>query len=92
MEQGEIVIYKDFDKADFQLEVYIEEETVWLTQPQMLELFDSTKQNISLHINNIFKEEELQPNSVVKYSLTTESDGKRYKTKFYNLDVIISVG
>ncbi|WP_423128063.1 virulence RhuM family protein [Gaoshiqia sp. Z1-71] len=92
MEQGEIVIYKASDKADFQIEVRIEEETVWLTQAQMLDLFDSTKQNISLHINNIFKEGELQQNSVVKEYLTTASDGKKYKTKFYNLDVIISVG
>ncbi|MGV8094707.1 MAG: RhuM family protein [Mangrovibacterium sp.] len=92
MEQGEIVIYKANDKTDFQLEVRIEEETVWLTQTQMLDLFDSTKQNISLHINNIFKEGELQQNAVVKEYLTTASDGKKYKTKYYSLDVIISVG
>jgi len=58
----------------------------------MVDLFDSTKQNISLHINNIFKEGELLRNSVVKEYLTTAADGKKYKTKFYNLDVIISVG
>ena len=58
----------------------------------MIELFDTSKQNISLHINNIFKENELGKKSVVKYSLTTAADGKRYKTAFYNLDVIISVG
>jgi hypothetical protein len=58
----------------------------------MVNLFDATKQNISLHINNIFKEGELQPDSVVKEYLTTAADGKKYKTKFYNLDVIISVG
>jgi hypothetical protein len=58
----------------------------------MVELFDSTKQNISLHINNIFREKELAKNSVVKYSLTTASDGKKYKVTYYNLDVIISVG
>jgi len=56
----------------------------------MVDLFDSTKQNISLHINNIFKEGELLRNSVVKEYLTTAADGKKYKTKFYNLDVIIS--
>ncbi|WP_291099022.1 MULTISPECIES: RhuM family protein [unclassified Flavobacterium] len=55
-------------------------------------MFSSTKQNISLHINNIFKEAELQEKAVVKYSLTTAADGKNYKTKIYNLDVIISVG
>mgnify|MGYP002406326081 CR=1 FL=1 len=92
MQQGEIVIYKATDKNDFQLEVRIDDETVWLTQAQMVELFDATKQNISLHINNIFREGELQQNSVVKEYLTTASDGKKYKTKFYNLDVIISVG
>ncbi len=58
----------------------------------MAELFLSTKQNVSLHINNIFKEDELEEISVVKESLTTAKDGKKYKTKFYNLDVIISVG
>lgn len=58
----------------------------------MAELFLTTKQNVSLHINNIFREDELEENSVVKESLTTAKDGKRYKTKSYNLDVIISVG
>ena len=58
----------------------------------MAELFDASKQNLSLHINNIFKENELVENSVVKFSLTTAKDGKNYKVKYYNLDVIISVG
>jgi hypothetical protein len=58
----------------------------------MAELFQSTKQNISLHTNNIFKEKELEPDVVVKDSLTTTSDGKKYRTKYYSLDVIISVG
>jgi hypothetical protein len=92
MEQGEIVIYKALDSSEFQIEVKVEENSVWLTQSQMVDLFDSTKQNISLHINNIFKEGELSSNSVVKEYLTTAADGKKYKTKFYNLDVIISVG
>ena len=70
----------------------MEDETVWLTQAQMQLLFDSSKQNISLHINNVFKEGELDKNSVVKYSLTTAADGKKYNTSLYNLDVIISVG
>jgi len=74
------------------LEVRVEDESVWLTQQQMAELFLSTKQNVSLHINNIFREDELEKISVVKESLTTAKDGKKYKTKFYNLDVIISVG
>ena len=58
----------------------------------MTELFDTSKQNVSLHINNCFKEGELDKGSVVKDFLTTASDGKNYKTKYYNLDVIISVG
>ena len=74
------------------LTVPIQEDTVWLTQAQMTELFDTSKQNVSLHINNCFKEGELDKVSVVKDFLTTASDGKNYKTKYYNLDVIISVG
>lgn len=90
MEQGEIILYQPDETV--KLDVRIEDETVWLTQAQMVELFCSTKQNISLHINNIFKEKELVKDSVVKKSLTTASDGKKYQTNFYNLDVIISVG
>ena len=90
MEQGEIILYQP-DEA-VKLEVRLEDVTVWLTQNQMAELFQSTKQNISLHTNNIFKEKELDMDSVVKESLTTASDGKRYRTKYYSLDVIISVG
>ena len=87
---GEIVLYQPDETI--RLEVMIGEETVWLTQAQMVVLFQSTKQNISLHINNVFKEGELQPFSVVKDYLTTAADGKAYITKHYNLDVIISVG
>ena len=75
-----------------EIEVVIEDDTVWLSQAQMTDLFQTTKQNVSLHINNAFKEGELEPNSVVKEYLTTAADGKSYKTKHYNLDVIISVG
>jgi len=89
--RGEIVIYKASD-GKTQLDVKLEEETVWLTQAQMVFLFQTTKQNVSLHINNIFKEGELSRNSVVKEYLTTAADGKTYKTKYFNLDVIISVG
>ncbi len=74
------------------IKVRIDEDTVWLTQGQMVDLFETTKQNISLHINNIFKEGELDKSSVVKESLTTAKDGKKYKVAFFNLDVIISVG
>ena len=90
-DKGEIIIYQPDDKST-QLEVRIEEETVWLTQTQMAELFQTTRNNITLHISNIFKENELEQISVSKDSLLTAQDGKNYKTKFYNLDVIISVG
>lgn len=89
-EKGEIVLYQPDDNV--RLEVRLQDDTVWLTQLQMAELFKSTKQNISLHVNNIFREGELAKNSVVKECLTTASDGKNYRTKYYNLDVIISVG
>ena len=89
-EKGEIVIYQPDDNV--RLEVRLQDDTVWLTQQQMTELFKTTKQNVSLHINNIFREGELAQNSVVKESLTTAGDGKNYRTKYYNLDVIISVG
>ena len=87
MEQGEIVIYKSTDTNNFQLEVRVEDETVWLTQAQMADLFQTTRNNVTLHISNVFKENELQENSVCKDSLLTASDGKKYKTKLYNLDV-----
>ncbi len=88
--EGEIILYQSEDST--QLEVRIEDETVWLTQVQMSELFQTTRNNVTLHISNIFKEGELERNSVCKESLLTASDGKSYKTTFYNLDVIISVG
>jgi len=72
--------------------VRVEDDTVWLTQMQMAELFQTTRNNITLHIGNVFNENELEEISVCKDSLLTASDGKKYKTKFYNLDVIISVG
>ena len=89
--KDEIIIYQP-DEHSISLEVRIEEDTVWLTQAQMADLFQTTRNNITLHISNIFKENELNEISVGKESLLTASDGKKYKTKFYNLDVIISVG
>ena len=86
-----VVVYRTEDNT-LQLDVQLAEETVWLAQQQMAILFDTTKQNVSLHINNIFKEGELDKISVVKDYLTTASDGKKYRTTYYNLDVIISVG
>ena len=89
--QSLFLLYQTSD-GQTRLEVRLENETVWLSQNQMAELFQTTKQNISLHIRNIFKEGELPEGSVVKEYLTTAADGKNYKTSFYNLDVIISVG
>ena len=86
-----VVVYRTEDNT-LQLDVQLAEETVWLAQQQMAVLFDTTKQNVSLHINNIFKEGELDKISVVKDYLTTAADGKKYRTTYYNLDVIISVG
>lgn len=88
---NEIVIYKS-SQNNIELKVSFDNDTVWLTQAQMASLFMQTKQNVSLHINNCFKEKELEQYSVVKEYLTTALDGKNYKTKYYNLDVIISVG
>lgn len=70
----------------------VENETIWLTQKGMAELFQTSKQSISYHVNNCFKEGELERDSVVKEFLTTATDGKDYLTQFYNLDAIISVG
>lgn len=88
--KDEIVLYQPNDQLS--IEVKLENETVWLTQQQMATLFNTTRNNITLHIGNIFKEGELDKDSVCKESLLTAADGKVYKTNFYNLDVIISVG
>jgi hypothetical protein len=88
---GEVLIYQS-EEGQTRIEVQFQDETVWLTQLQMAELLQTTKQNISLHIKNIFEEHELQQDSVVKESFTTARDRKKYKTVYYNLDVIISVG
>ena len=88
---GKIIVYQAED-GSAAIDVHLKDETVWLTQAQMATLFQKTKQNISLHINNVFREGELEGDSVVKEYLTTAKDGKQYKIKFYNLDVIISVG
>ena len=88
---SEILLYQTED-GQLKIQVRLEDETVWLTQAHMVELFQTTKQNISLHIKNIFDEGELDENSVVKEYLTTATDGKSYRIKHYNLDVIISVG
>ncbi|WP_448633622.1 RhuM family protein [Pedobacter panaciterrae] len=91
MTEDQIIIYQS-SNGETAIDVKLQDETVWLTQAQMQLLFDQTKQNISLHINNIFKENELTKDAVVKESLTTAKDGKRYKVRYYSLDVIISIG
>jgi len=86
-----IIIYNDKNRK-VDIKVNIDKDTVWLSQMQMAELFATTKQNISLHLNNIFREKEVDIRSVVKNYLTTADDGKKYNIKHYNLDAIISVG
>ena len=92
--KDEIIVYRTNELAEH-IEVKLEEDTVWLSQQQMATLFNQTKQNISLHINNCFKENELEKSSTVKESLTVQKEGNRNVQRtieFYNLDVIISVG
>ena len=91
MEKSEILFYQTQD-GQTKIDVRLEDETVWLTQLQMSELFGKSKKTISEHIGNIFKEGELIENSVVRKFRTTAQDGKLYNTNLYNLDVIISVG
>ena len=91
IENNKIVIYTT-DDGQVEIEVRLEDENVWLTQNSMAELFNTTRNNITMHIKNIFEEGELQESSVVAKFATTAKDGKNYKTKFYNLDLIISVG
>src|ERR1035437_5466967 len=90
-DNSEFLLYQTEDGTS-KIEVRLENDTVWLTQSQMVHLFQTTKQNISLHIRNVFEEGELDEISVVKEYLTTAADSKNYRTKYYNLDVIISVG
>jgi len=90
IKKGEILIYKS--KNGPLLDVRLEQETVWLTQKQMTELFNKGVPTINEHIKNIFKEKELNETSVIRNFRITAPDGKTYKTNFYNLDVIISVG
>jgi len=87
----EIIMYRSEDGTT-KIDVRMQDETVWLSQARMVELFQSSKANISEHIKNIFVEGELIENSVVRNFRTTAADGKNYNVKHYNLDVIISVG
>ena len=87
--KNEIIL---FENQDVKLEVSLKDETVWLTQKQMAELFDKDRRTITRHIQNIYKDEELDENSVCSFFEHTAEDGKKYKVQYYNLDMIISVG
>lgn len=90
-EDSKIVIYES-GKGEFQLDVRLDKETVWLNQTQLCGLFDKNKRTISEHIRNVFKEGELAEKQVVRNFRTTAADGKLYNVNYYNLDIIISVG
>ena len=88
---GEILIYQTEDGLT-KIQVNMQDETVWLSQAQLVDLYQSSKANISEHISNIFKEGELEEISVVRVFRTTALDGKNYNVSHYNLDMIISLG
>jgi len=89
--ENEILIYQTED-GHTKIDVKLEGETVWLTQAQLCELYQTSKSNISEHIKHIFEEGELEENAVVRKFRTTAADGKNYNTIHYNLDMIISLG
>ena len=91
MEENKMIIYTSTD-GQTRIDVRLEDETLWLTQAQMCELYQTSKSNVSEHIKHIFEEGELEENSVVRKFRTTASDGKSYNTTFYNLDMIIALG
>ncbi len=88
---GDLILYTS-DDGRTRLQLRVEGKTIWLTQLEIAELFQTTKQNVSLHAKNILKDGELTANSVVKESLTTASDGKQYRTQLYNIDLILAIG
>ena len=90
-EQGEIIIYQS-DSGKLHIDVRMEGETLWLTQNQLVELYQTSKSNVSEHIKHIFEESELEEDSVVRKFRTTALDGKNYNMTYYNLDMIISLG
>ena len=90
-EQGNIVIYQAEDGIT-KINVHLEDETVWLTQAQLVELYQTSKSNVSEHIKHIFEDGELDEFSVVRNFRTTATDGKKYNVTYYNLDMIISLG
>lgn len=91
LEENSIIIYTPEDGST-KIDVRLIDETVWLNQEQLVKLYDSSKSNISEHIKNIFSDGELEENLVVRFFRTTANDGKNYNVKYYNLDMIISLG
>ncbi|WP_258523492.1 virulence RhuM family protein [Campylobacter hyointestinalis] len=91
MEENSIIIYMPEDGST-KIDVRLIDETVWLNQEQLVKLYDSSKSNVSEHIKNIFSDGELEENLVVRFFRTTANDGKNYNVKYYNLDMIISLG
>lgn len=89
--QGELLFYTSKD-GKVKMEIRVEDETIWMSQQMMAELFQTTKQNVAKHLKRIFEQGELPEESVVNYWLTTAADGKNYSVAYYNLDAIISVG
>lgn len=90
-QNSDFILYTSQD-GEVRVDVFVNNETVWLTQKAMQELFDRSKSTVSEHISNVFKEGELEENQVVRKFRTTADDGKDYEVSYYNLDVIISVG
>lgn len=88
---SDLILYTT-DDGQARLELRVTDGTIWLTQLEIAELFQTTKNNISIHTRRIFEEGELTPDSVVKQSLTTAADGKKYRTKLFNLDLILAIG
>ncbi len=91
LEENSIIIYTPED-GSAEIDVRLIDETVWLNQEQLVKLYDSSKSNVSEHIKNIFSDGELEENLVVRFFRTTANDGKNYNVKYYNLDMIISLG
>ncbi len=91
MQESNIILYQTED-GNVNIDVILRDETIWLTQKSMAELFDVQRPSITKHLNNIFKEKELVRDSVCSILEHTAEDGKKYQTKYYNLDAMIAVG
>jgi len=91
MSESELILYRT-DDGKAAVSLYARDGSVWMNQSQLAELFDTSKQNISSHILNILKDNELRENSVIKEYLTTAADGKDYQVTFYSLEMILAVG